>query len=207
MELKKGVKFFSTSCCCQDIYQTIFNRHHECLQWHISEYADVNDTMNCTFDPLICLATEYNLIEFVQTLLKYGADIESRCMITGHTPLLLAAEEGYVHIAKYLIDSGCNINATANNGSTALMKACYHGYNTLVEILIRAGADLNMKNKSNWTAAMCAVLNNQPECLDLLVCNNADISLEDNCGNNCLDLSDILGTSECREILHDRGEV
>ena len=54
----------------------------------------------------------------METLVKAGADVNSRRMKDGWTPLYLACIFGYTYKAKYLVDSGADVLLGDNLGWT-----------------------------------------------------------------------------------------
>ena len=54
----------------------------------------------------------------METLVKSGADVNSRRMKDGWTPLYLACIFGYTYKAKYLVDSGADVLLGDNLGWT-----------------------------------------------------------------------------------------
>lgn len=64
----------------------------------------------------------------------------------GDTPLMLAVLANNIEIAKYLLDSGSNINARENEGSTPLLAAAANGFVDLLIFLIDSGANIDSRN-------------------------------------------------------------
>lgn len=64
----------------------------------------------------------------------------------GDTPLMLAVLANNIEIAKYLLDSGSNINARENEGSTPLLAAAANGFVDLLVFLIDSGANIDSRN-------------------------------------------------------------
>lgn len=52
------------------------------------------------------------------------------------TPIHLASKNGFCHVAKLLIQHGCNVNATDNVGRTALHHAVTSNDSEMVELII-----------------------------------------------------------------------
>ncbi|KAL9119071.1 MAG: hypothetical protein Q9187_004372 [Circinaria calcarea] len=72
------------------------------------------------------------------------------------TALHIAALQGNVEIAKYLIDNGTPINAQDEKGYTALTQACEQGYEGIFQLLLEAGADFEIRNFKKKTALSLA---------------------------------------------------
>ena len=87
-----------------------------------------------------------------------GADLECRDEEgDGETPLMMACQEGHLHIVKLLIEHGANVNTLDFDGDTALAHAARNGENKIVKCLIDAGADVNVRNRYKFTALDYAV--------------------------------------------------
>ena len=70
-------------------------------------------------------------------------------------------KRGHVECAKYLIQSGADVNMRSNSGSTALVYAAQYGRSDCVEELLQAGADVNMAYSSNFIALLAAAAANK----------------------------------------------
>ncbi|MBU1017440.1 tetratricopeptide repeat protein [Patescibacteria group bacterium] len=70
----------------------------------------------------------------VRRFLKQGIDV-NEVDETGYTPLMLAAENGFTHIVKILIDHKADWKLKDKKGETALDKACRVGHNEVAAIL------------------------------------------------------------------------
>ena len=81
-------------------------------------------------------------------------DLNERYGHKGMTALLVASEEGYTKIVKYLVEKGTNINATNEEGSTALIEASKYGNLDIVKFLVKKGA--NIKNEQGTIALINA---------------------------------------------------
>ena len=84
-------------------------------------------------------------VEIVKQHLDAGTDIEEKDDIWGQRPLHQAIDDGHAEIAKLLIESGANVNATNNFNATALHGAASSGNKIVAELLIANGADVNAK--------------------------------------------------------------
>ena len=52
------------------------------------------------------------------------------------TPIHLACKNGYCHVAKLLLQHGCNVNATDKGGKTALHHAVASNNVEIIELII-----------------------------------------------------------------------
>jgi uncharacterized protein len=63
---------------------------------------------------------------------------------TGYTPLLMAAIGGHTAMVQLLIEKGCDVHATTNDGETALqlyMRTCQSQDAECCRVLLDAGCD------------------------------------------------------------------
>src|SRR3989338_4694848 len=74
----------------------------------------------------------------------------------GDTLLHGAAKKEKVHIIRYLISNGANVNATNGTGSTPLHKAVIANCPTSVRLLLAAGADGTQKNTTGFSPEQLA---------------------------------------------------
>ncbi|CAK9235895.1 unnamed protein product [Sphagnum jensenii] len=80
------------------------------------------------------LASFYEQPEVVETLLKAGAQTETRNK-SGNTALQLASLKGNINIARMLLESGADIHAESNDKGTALDYAAEWGSEEMVDFL------------------------------------------------------------------------
>jgi hypothetical protein len=87
---------------------------------------------------------------------------------TGNTPLLVAASQGKMDAAKFLIEKGAYVNAVDREGQTPLMKAAVKGDMGMVELLLNKGADVRMSDMGGRTALYWALANKHDDIANLL---------------------------------------
>jgi ankyrin repeat protein len=78
-----------------------------------------------------------------ELLLEKGADVNeaiSTGRAEGYTPLMMAASNDALDLAKFLIGKGANVNAKAKDGSTALSLAIKEDHEKMVKLLQARGA-------------------------------------------------------------------
>lgn len=130
----------------------------------------------------------------------------------GITTLMLATENNYYDIAKLLIDTGADVDATDNNDNTALSIACLNGFTDLMELLVCKTNNLNSKSKYFDNFPKCTPLmyfiREYPfhsHLLKMLLEKDMDVNIEDDHGDTALILASIAGFQEIVQILIDRG--
>lgn len=100
-------------------------------------------------------------VERVKSLLKQGADVNSRGPSTskvpgGGTALMLAAARNHLEIVKFLISHGANVNQADDGGGTALIYAVWKGNKEIVALLLKNGANVHAKTRDGRTALSIA---------------------------------------------------
>jgi hypothetical protein len=71
---------------------------------------------------------------------------------TGWTPLHYAATKGHIEMMRLLIDNSAYLDAESPNGTTPLMMAAHYGTSMAVKLLLEEGADPRLKNKLGLSA-------------------------------------------------------
>ena len=73
------------------------------------------------------------------------------------TPLMLAAREGDVELARILVGAGADVNAVAGDGETALALAIFNGNYEVGSFLVDSKADVNRADAQRFTPLFYAV--------------------------------------------------
>ena len=107
-------------------------------------------------------------IDIVEILL--GNRSENIEAISNHytTPLMLAAQQGHLHIMKYLIARGANLNATNKDGEASLHSVIQTKTSKCLALLLREGADYTLKTKAGETLLHYAAQFGDLTCLETL---------------------------------------
>jgi ankyrin repeat protein len=118
----------------------------------------------------------------VASLLSKGVKAKASD-VTGRTPLLLAAGNGYDEIVQLLINNGADVNAKTKNtltpyGSlTPLFAAAnYKGHAQTVRELLAAGADTEARDMHGETPLMAAARRGEVEIVKTLISAGANIN-------------------------------
>jgi ankyrin repeat protein len=86
------------------------------------------------------------------------------------SPLLLAASRDHIHMVRWLIQQGHDLNGDIDKDRyTPLMYAAMIGCKASVEILVEAGANLLILNNHKWTAVTCALYRERWEVAEYLL--------------------------------------
>ena len=93
-----------------------------------------------------------------------------------------AAEDGYLAVAKLLIEARANKDAEDNAGRTPLYWAAWNGHSDVVKLLIEAGAYKEIKDRDMWTPLNRAVRNGHSDVMKLLIEAGADKEARDRDG-------------------------
>jgi ankyrin repeat protein len=73
------------------------------------------------------------------------------------TPLMFAAREGNVEVARLLVNAGADVDAIAGDGKTALALAIFNGNYDVASLLVDAKADVNRADAQRFTPLFWAV--------------------------------------------------
>jgi len=116
----------------------------------------------------LMMAVNNNDISGVTFYSKAGSALINQKNIGGATALHIASREGYLEIAKILIDNGADINLIDNEGWTPLMRANINGHEDVVSLLISKGAQAGLLNYMNESVIIHATLSSCEKCLNIM---------------------------------------
>lgn len=115
-------------------------------------------------------------VPLVQLLVSRGACLEA-VDANGHTPLMLAAVNDALDVARVLIDVAPNVDFVGNEyRDTALTLAAYRGHAAICELLLDRGANLEHRTSENHTPLMEAALEGHAAVIELLANRGARLS-------------------------------
>ena len=172
-------------------------------------YYDAATPENSAYCPLHT-AVKNGKFESVKLLVSSGANI-NRLTPTEATPILLAAQEGYLNILKYLHSQGGDVNKPVNNpgksndGRTPLQSAAIYANAACAEYLLAAGAQVDAKDSGNHTALMDAAWFDNFDIVKMLVENGAGIDRFNIAGNTALNYAIRMGYFDISDFLLENG--
>ena len=99
--------------------------------------------------------------------------------VDGCTTLLMASQNEYIDIVKYLIRAHSSVDMQGSDGSTALLTAVQDGH-TYTEIIkyLTGNTDVNVQSKDGLTALITAAQNGHLVIVKFLTEANADVNMQ-----------------------------
>lgn len=125
----------------------------------------------------------------------------------GNTSLHFAAARNHLGIAKYLIQSGLEVNVRDQPGNTPLHRAIENSHQTMASFLLENKADINLQDFNSNAALHLALLSRNPkDNAQFLLSKGANPNLKNSFGNTPLHLVVQLGLPmEILELLQKAG--
>jgi ankyrin repeat protein len=126
--------------------------------------------------------TSDGLVQEISLFLAAGFSPDTRNK-TGVPLLNIAARNGNHEVLKLLIQSGAEVNLTADDrGSSALIDGTIGRYFDIVTDLIESGAIVDMKSKDGQTALLIAVGADDEAVVEALLKAGANLDISDSLG-------------------------
>lgn len=116
------------------------------------------------------------------------------------TPIMFAAESGYLYIVKQLIAYGADVNAEPNSGTTAIIAASKKNNIDIVELLLQNSANVNAVDQKGYSALSYAAAYGFPK-LAWLLCSYGAKTENINNDNSPMILAAYYGDNEIINIL------
>uniref|UniRef100_M4BKI8 Uncharacterized protein n=1 Tax=Hyaloperonospora arabidopsidis (strain Emoy2) TaxID=559515 RepID=M4BKI8_HYAAE len=86
----------------------------------------------------------------VMEALDAGADVLEKNSL-GHSPLYVAAANGFDHVSMLLLERGADVNDAALDGTTPMHVACENKHHCVVKILLKYNARYNVVTRSGYS--------------------------------------------------------
>lgn len=113
-------------------------------------------------------AAQEGQTEVVNLLSEKGARVTD-AVLSGWTPLHLAAYKVHLEVVGSLLEKEAIVTAVGKNGWSAVNLAADSGHIHVVELLLEKGAGLSVANADGWTPLHCAASNNHLDVVKLLL--------------------------------------
>lgn len=118
---------------------------------------------------------------FLKLFLNYGADIDSKAY-KDRTPIFFAVADKSFDNIEFLLNNGCSLTCTDNEGKGLLHYSAIHNFARAAELFISEGLDVNQTDKKGRTPLFDAVYNNSLEVAMLFFSNKLNHELKDKKG-------------------------
>ncbi|XP_046354230.2 poly [ADP-ribose] polymerase tankyrase-2-like [Haliotis rufescens] len=152
------------------------------------------------------LAYRYGNVDMAHLFLSLGVKISriskptisSNCCIL-NWPIIQACCSGSAKLVQLLIDGGCDVNVTDDEGNTALHHACEHEHVSVARVLIEAGANVNKLNCEYASPLLAPIHVPNIELMKMLLEAGSDPNV---LGGDCLRCCIALNSLEGVELLY-----
>ena len=139
-------------------------------------------------------------LEQAQALMATDPDVFDTVNEAGYSPLILACYRGNNEVAKFIIESGVDINGSSSMG-TPLMAAVVKGNIEIVKALLEKKADVNFADANGTTALIYSVKFQNAPILSLLLDHKADKTHKDNDGKTAFEHAVFAGNETIINLL------
>lgn len=159
---------------------------HRCKRGNDSEKAvelvlndglDVNSPAFCNRTALL-LASPSSSVEFIETLIDLGANVNAQRTDDKVTPLSLATHWYNYMAVRLLLERGADANIADADGLIPLHDAASKGFYDISRLLIKGGSNVNLRSKKGRTPLYLAVQNSHERLIKLLLESKADVCME-----------------------------
>ena len=161
--------------------------HANAVSLLLDQGGDVNAQNEIHKTTALSLACFNGKHEIVSLLADRKANLEHRAK-AGLTPLMEAAQGGFVEVGKILLERGADVAATPISSSrdTALGIAAEKGHFAFVQLLLSKNAPVDVKNKRGATPLWLACNSGHPDVVKILLQHGSDPDSMDNRKISCL---------------------
>jgi ankyrin repeat protein len=134
----------------------------------------------------------------IDVLLRWPkTNVESRSA-KDESPLMLAALQGNLDLAKKLIERGADVNKT---GWTPLHYAATNAHLDLINLLLENYAYIDAESPNKTTPLMMAAMYGSSEAVKLLLDAGADPTLRNELGLSAIDFANKAGRRDSAELI------
>ncbi len=174
----------------------IRNGQHEAALMLLKYGADPNKFNKKQVLPIASAANK-GMLDTMQHLIDFGADVNLVNGNNGSTALIQAAHFGHHEGVVLLLKNGADADVVNKNGTTALMRASQEGHMDIAHALISGGAHVRRSNKEGMTALMLASQRGHKNMITLLAKAGAELDSCTSLGSSALMLAAKRGETGC----------
>jgi ankyrin repeat protein len=186
------------------IYHAAFYGFHDVIEKLIGEYPELVSARGGPYGTALHAASFQNHLKVVQSLLRYGADVNA-VGLWGRTPLLLASVRRHLEVVRWLLEHGADVNAKDVNDWTSLHLAAYYGHFEIGRTLLMHNANTDSRNNSGCTPLHEATNYGHVDIVRLLLNHGADPKAFENRHRTSLHLASSLGHLDIARLLLEHG--
>ncbi|CAD6186492.1 unnamed protein product [Caenorhabditis auriculariae] len=139
-------------------------------------HSEINEICHLAMTPLMEVARkDFIGTELADLLISYGAEVnfdgrnrKESSIYTGRTALHVAALNGNVSMAAFLVNRGADFDAIDDYNNSPLMLAAKEGHLEVVRLLLHSGASPNLEDYMDRTAKQLSEINKHEDVNELL---------------------------------------
>lgn len=136
----------------QRLCKAIISGHHEEFHRMILSGVPIFNLTGLGFSA-VHVAADSGQVECLKILHARGADLNERAgSFQELTPLYIAAREGHLEVAEFLLKCGVDLEARCGEGKTALLMAAHYERVALIDLLLKKGADVGAIDNEGYNA-------------------------------------------------------
>ena len=146
-------------------------------------------------------------IEGIQRYLDSGVSVDKQGFITREAALHLASRAGHLHVVKFLVEKGANMNIKNKGGANPIHIATWDNHEEIVRFLVESGADVDARNSWGQTPLQyyCGEHQDDITMVRFLIENGADVNRKDDHGRSPLGYAKKRGFKKITEYLQSKG--
>jgi len=108
---------------------------------HMSSSEEMDELKDSFFPSVLCSAVKTADVRQLKSLQKYGVNL-SAGDYDGRTPLHIAASDGSLEVAEYLLNNGASVHIKDRDQNTPLMSAIMGDHFEIIDLFVQCGAHL-----------------------------------------------------------------
>ena len=154
------------------------------------------------------IASSYGYIKVMQTVLKYGASIDTQT-IDGLTPLMYAVTGNHKECVLELLNRKAETTFQTNtDGSSAFHIAAKRGFTDILRILLQHRNSIGVGDIRGRLPLHVAAVEGHLDCIKILLEHNAKINVRDNQNWTPLMCASFFGHTEvAKQLIENRADI
>ncbi|KAG7328171.1 hypothetical protein KOW79_008115 [Hemibagrus wyckioides] len=152
-------------------------------------------------------AVNWNDEEELSTVLQSGRVNVNVCDKLGLTPLMVAAQKGFIRMVQKLVEYGADVHMKNSSGKDSLMLACFSGHLDIVMHLRKFGATWQSRDVSGCTPLHLAVVGGHLPVIAYMIQDGCELDVRDTVAQwtPLMNVSVVSGNSAVASLLIQAG--